>query len=146
MQASQVKSYSLSVDTIKDIPFDQYDQDFTFIVNGKEYKTSRIVADFLSPTVRKLHSVDGTIAHFTITTKEQSGTFDFSSILSLMSFGARDLSPEEARAFFEVMMKLGNKKESVKLAPAFSGDITVDSVFDRIKMKIVIAAEDDTDF
>lgn len=35
------------------MPFDKYEKDFRFIINVKENKTSRFVADLLSPFVRE---------------------------------------------------------------------------------------------
>ena len=44
-------------------------KDFTFHVDEKDYQTSRIIADILSPTIRKLHYTDGSVNEFTRTTK-----------------------------------------------------------------------------
>lgn len=38
-------SIQLKAESIKFIPIDKYDQNFTFVVNGEEYHTSRLVAD-----------------------------------------------------------------------------------------------------
>lgn len=39
----------------QNIPFDKYEKNFEFIVNGKRYQTSRIVTDLLSPIICQLH-------------------------------------------------------------------------------------------
>ena len=46
------------------IPLGTYEKDFTFIVNGKRHRTRRVVADLLSPLIRKLHYVDPSINEF----------------------------------------------------------------------------------
>ncbi|KAK8871588.1 hypothetical protein M9Y10_007322 [Tritrichomonas musculus] len=64
-----MKSISLNIEKLKDIPFNRYPKDFTFIVDGRRYQTPRIVADILSPKIRKLHCVDESINEFYINTK-----------------------------------------------------------------------------
>ena len=61
--------YSLSFNNLYDFPFDKYEKDFTFILNGQRYKTSRFVADILSPNIREMHLSDPTIDEFTINTE-----------------------------------------------------------------------------
>lgn len=61
--------FSLSSENLFDFPFDKDEKDFEFIVNGQLYKTSRFIADILSPKVRELHLVDPTIDEFCINTK-----------------------------------------------------------------------------
>ena len=90
---------TLSTDSIKEIPFDRYEKNFTFIVNGKEYKTNRFVADILSPKICHLHFTDETIDTFTITTKNESTNIDFSSFLSLINFHPKTLTKEELDYF-----------------------------------------------
>lgn len=81
MDKNKATLYSLDINVLRNLPFDKYNKDFTFIVNDKEYKTSRIIADILSPQNRKFHLADGTIDTFTIDTKEISDKHDFSEIL-----------------------------------------------------------------
>lgn len=40
------------------IPFQNYEKDFSFIVNGKEFKTTKFIADMLSPKISKYHLND----------------------------------------------------------------------------------------
>lgn len=44
---------------------------FTFIVNCEEFQTSRIISDFLSPTISQNHLIDPTNNSFTIKTKKK---------------------------------------------------------------------------
>lgn len=67
--------FSLSFNNIKSIPFDKYEKNFTFIVNGKEYETSRFVADILSPIVREYHFIDESMNSISIDTS--SNTRDY---------------------------------------------------------------------
>ena len=77
--------YLLGLKNWKGIPIDKYDQDFTFVVDGKKYSTPRFVADLLSPKIRKLHFTDASINEFVITTDSQSSQEDhFSDFLNLI--------------------------------------------------------------
>ena len=62
--------FLLNIDNFKSIPFDKYENNFTFIVNGNEWKTNRLIADLLSPIIRKYHYQDQTIDQFVINTEQ----------------------------------------------------------------------------
>ena len=86
------KSYlKLSESSIRKVPLCTYDE-FIFIVNGKEFKTSRIISDLLSPKICKLHLCDPTISQYSISTKYQG---DFSLILNLTSFEKQEYSVDD---------------------------------------------------
>ncbi|KAK8895388.1 hypothetical protein M9Y10_023851 [Tritrichomonas musculus] len=126
---------TLSTDSIKEIPFDRYEKNFTFIVNGKEYKTNRFVADILSPKICHLHFTDETIDTFTITTKNESTNIDFSSFLSLINFHPKTLTKEELDYFQNIFSILGNKTEFFKYSPKYEEN-TTDNVIDHLLSKI----------
>lgn len=44
MSGGKIK-FSLNINKIKLIPFGKYEKDFTFVVNGKRFQTSRFIAD-----------------------------------------------------------------------------------------------------
>lgn len=44
---SKNTNFSLSFGNMKGIPFHKYEKNFTFIVNNKQYETSRFIADIL---------------------------------------------------------------------------------------------------
>ena len=58
--------FSLSIKNLKDIPFEMYEQDFTFHLKGKNYTTTRFIADLLLPYVRQLHYSDKSRQEFYI--------------------------------------------------------------------------------
>lgn len=126
---------TLSTDSIKEIPFDRYEKNFTFIVNGKEYKTNRFVADILSPKICHLHFIDETIDTFTITTKNESTNIDFSSFLSLINFHPKTLTKEELDYFQNIFSILGKKTEFFKYSPKYEEN-TTDNVIDHLLSKI----------
>lgn len=65
-----------------DVPMKEYDE-FTFIVNGKSYKITKIVADLLSSKICNIHTTDPIFDDFSITTKNKG---DFSQIINLINF------------------------------------------------------------
>lgn len=88
------------------VPLQTYPKDFSFIVNGNEIKTSRLVSDIISPIICRIHSQDPTIDTFTINTTQQG---DFSHILELVNFGQINIPDNELEFFVEVIEILGNQ-------------------------------------
>ena len=106
----------------------KYDNDFAFIVNGEEFKTSRVVSDLLSPKIAKYHSIDPTIETFTINTANKG---HFELILNLINFIPNDVQENEIPFISEVIEILEN--ESIQLPnPNDSIKITEDNVFKEI--------------
>ena len=132
MSTSSKTSLKLFID-LKKIPFDRYRKDFTFIVNGEEYPTHRIIADLLSPKVRQFHFIDETVDTFTITTNEKC---DFNSIILFAITGEIQISKDELTNYCSIFMQLGNKDAFLQLIPQYDEKITIDNVFDSIKNKI----------
>lgn len=78
--------FILSPYILKGIPFDKYEQNFTFIVNDKEFHTSRFLADLISPIIRQYHTIDNTIDIFKLNFKEENSKLTFSDFLKIVSF------------------------------------------------------------
>lgn len=135
MDKNKATQYSLDINVLRNLPFDKYNKDFTFIVNDKEYKTSRIIADILSPQIRKFHLADGTIDTFTIDTKEISDKHDFSEILSLISFNPREIKEEDIDYYRQIFLLLGNEQECLNLCTNYSDEISINNVFELIRQK-----------
>lgn len=122
----------LGTETILNIPLQEYKEDFTFIVNGKMFKTNRLIADLLSPNICRLHSIDPTINTFTINTQAKG---NFSYVLNLIKFEQTEIPMNEVQFVSDVIEKLGNnsirfieKVQSVK--------ITIENVFTLIQKHI----------
>ncbi|KAK8842759.1 hypothetical protein M9Y10_025623 [Tritrichomonas musculus] len=135
MNSTAISNFALSIESIKEIPFEKYDNDFTFVVNGKEYKTSRFFADFISPRIRQAHFVDKTINKYCFNTIAKTTKIDFSSILSLITFQPTNLNQREVDYFIDIFSALGNKRELLKLIPQYNEEITTQNVFNRINKK-----------
>ena len=78
----------LQSDSISQVPIQIYEENFTFIVNGEEYRTNKIVADLLSPIISNQHRDDPTFSEFTIKTQSEG---NFQTILNLVSFEEKEI-------------------------------------------------------
>lgn len=109
--------------------YNKYEKDFTFIVNGKEYPTTRFLADLISPIILHYHFTDETIDKFYIYTSHPKGEHNFSEILSLINSDEIILTKDQFEYFIEIFIKLGNEKELHKLIPTNTSEITIDNDF-----------------
>lgn len=126
--------FTLSPKNMKNISFHKYTQDFTFIVNGKRYETTRIVADILSPYVRKLHFIDDSINEFSIKIKEIDQNCDyFLDFLNLCTFEIQNLDSQRQEIFSKYFYNLGNIEEYIRIHPDHSAALTIDNVIDRLQ-------------
>lgn len=106
-----------------------YNEDFVFIVNGKEFKTSRLVSELLSPKICQIHISDPTIDSFKITTKNSG---DFSHFLNLFNFNPVKISESEIPFISEVVEILCNK--SIFHSNSNNIELTVDNAISRLKL------------
>ena len=74
---AQRNQIQLDCSSILQVPLDKFPKDFTFIVNGKEYQTSRFLADIISPIIVQYHFTDEAINQFFINTSNQNNNIDF---------------------------------------------------------------------
>lgn len=122
------QSIKLQTSAILHVPLDKYDNDFTFIVNGQYFKTSKIVADLLSSKISSYHSIDPTISDITINTHFKG---DFQKFLQLQQFKEENISSIEEFLFIrEIIKELGTEK--VKIIE-YREDITIENVIERIE-------------
>ena len=112
----------LQTDCILNVPLLIYGE-FTFIVNGKEFKTSRLISDLLSPTISQIHKVDPSVNKFEIKTNYEG---DFSYILNLVGFNQITIPDKEFPFICEVIEILGVQSINIKDTKT---PITNDSVF-----------------
>lgn len=119
----------LKPSSILNVPIQSYSNDFTFIVNGDEFKTSRLVSDLLSTTISRIHSTDPTFDRYVIDTQQKG---DFSRFLQLLNFEEKAISENEIGFISEVIKILGNDSFDI-IECNQSNEVTVDNVFRLIK-------------
>ena len=124
-----MKQIKLQSSCILSVPLEIYGKDFTFIVNGEEFKTSRVISDLISPFISKIHSNDPAFDRFIINTKHRG---DFSHILKLINFKSNNYPESELPFLLDVIEILNNdyiELEDIKRKQ----EITVDNVFDNFQ-------------
>lgn len=103
------KSYiQLKTTSISNVPIQTYGN-FTFIVNGEEFQTSRLISDLISPLICHIHAVDPAVYQFYFNTKNKG---DFTTILNLVTFKRNEISYEE---IFLTLFKTTPLKYSISM-------------------------------
>lgn len=112
--------------SIFQIPFRNYPNDFTFIVNNEEFHTNKLVADLLSPLIARQHLIDPTFSQFTINTQEKG---NFQQILDLINFETQAIEDQSIPFISSIFDKLKIEKVEIKIT---ENNTTIDNVFDHI--------------
>lgn len=131
----------LDIEEFRKIPLEKYEKDFLFIVNGKELNTNRLVADILSPVIRRAHYQDSSLQKFIIKVedidteelKEVPLETYFDEFLKVGIFSKITLDSSHQKYFSYYFYALGNIKEYLRLQPKFFEEITIDNVLEKIK-------------
>lgn len=101
----------LEESSISHVPVLNYERDFTFIINGEKYETSRIIADLLSPKISNYHLIDSTINSYSINTEHRG---NFSIILNLVKFEEEIVEEAEIPFLLEILEKLAKTRKFIK--------------------------------
>lgn len=125
--------FTLGLQNLQNIHFDQYEKDFVFLVNGKRYETSRFVADLLSPIIRKLHYTDQTQNEFCIESKHHLGEDYFEEFLKFVNFEPKTIESSQICIYSEYFNALGNIDEYVKLQQVMIEEFTLDNIFAQLQ-------------
>lgn len=115
----------LQPEAVTEVPLHIYEQNFTFIVNKKEFITSYIISDLLSPIISRHRLNDPSFNTFEITTNHKG---NFSLILNLVNFKKQQISKDDFEFISEVLEKLGNNSINIIL-PDYDGKLTLDNEF-----------------
>lgn len=126
---------SLNIDAILQVPFDKYEKNFVFVVDGKKYYTTRFEADLISPLIRKMHFVDESLDSFIIDTRNQFQDCVFSDFLSLLSFKPHKVELKKQYFYKFLFALLENQEESEKYSLVLPDSITNENVLQRIHEK-----------
>jgi hypothetical protein len=65
----------LSTKGLNNMPMDEYDKDFTFVIGGFGHSCVQFVADFTSPKLSRLHSIDSTTSGLYLSIDDPHSTF-----------------------------------------------------------------------
>lgn len=105
-------SIKLRTDSILQIPIQNYQKNFTFIVNGKKYETNIFVADLISSKISKIHQADPTINEYFINTQSNG---DFNNVLQLINFESKSITDEELPFVREIIEDLCTEKIDINI-------------------------------
>ena len=134
-QITKKREICLDINVIKQIPFQKYKKDFTFIVDGTTFYTSRFEADLLSPLIRDLHFSNENLNSFSINTNNQFPNCNFSDFLSLLTFQPKTIDINLQLYFKYLFSVLGNREESEKIQLQYNESLSINNVIERIKQK-----------
>lgn len=128
----EINDFSLKTKCVKKLPFDIYEKNFTFIVNGKKYQTNRVIADLISPLVCQMHYSDSSNDEFFINfvNNNEDEKDYFEDFLSLCTFEETEINDVKRKYFIYYLYKLGNIDECIRLLQNTSETINEDNIFD----------------
>ncbi|KAK8850239.1 hypothetical protein M9Y10_018364 [Tritrichomonas musculus] len=133
--------FSLDLSNFKKVPLEKLEHNFTFIVDNKQYRVNRFLADLLSPTITNYHYQDESIDTFTITTIDKfdksetvstSNEDYFESFLNLYKHDEIHINQTQIKYYSEYFLQLGNIPEYLKLQGQLFDEITTDNVIDHL--------------
>jgi hypothetical protein len=116
------KTVWLSAKGLKNIQMNEYENDFTFIVGGFRHSCPRFVAQFISPRVSRLHSIDDTISTLEIAVEDNGR--NFSQLLS----GLIDISSSTKIFLISISAAL----ENTELYLSVQDELSVCNIIDRL--------------
>lgn len=82
----------LKESNILTVPIQTFESDFTFIVNGEEFKTNRLETDLISSKICRTHAIDPLFNTYEINTQYRG---NFSKILGLINFESNEINDDE---------------------------------------------------
>lgn len=95
----------ISPKAVLEVPLQIYENNYTFLVNGKEFKTNQLCADLISPKISHIHLTDPTNNKFIINTCQKG---NFLNVLNLLNFQSNEIDESELPFISEVIEILGN--------------------------------------
>ena len=122
----------IGIDNILRVQLDKFKKDFSFIINGKIYKTNSYVANILSPNISKMYAKNMKQRYYEIDT-EYNG--DFNRIIEYGEMKMVHIDDNEKPFFLNILKQLGNHDEYFLYNKEFQEKISYDNVIERIQIK-----------
>lgn len=113
---------------IKELSLHDFGPPFKFIVNDKEYQTSKIIACMISPKIRNKLTEDNAFDEYSINTGCNEGNFQ--PIIELIKLGQIEIQEEEVPFISLVLKELENNLIEVEIPEI---EITEENIFNLIK-------------
>jgi hypothetical protein len=133
--AQQMQGFqaTLSTQGLTNIPFHKYTQDFEFVVGGARHHCSSFVADFLSPKIARLHSVDASVCCCSLATEDENN--EFGQFLALGSGGEIEITSSNQIFISQVCLELENSELFDIIVEHLDSDLTLGNVFERLDVR-----------
>ena len=135
-----MNTFQLKTTLFQNIHMNKLENDFYFIVNHQIYSTNRIVVDFISPKISRIHETDYLLSNYSINTKYKG---NFERVLKYIYNGKIELNEEEKKYFLDIFYELENFEEFYNISPLMEENINQDNVIDKIKFKYEHSIKED---
>jgi hypothetical protein len=129
---------SLSTNGLSHVPIKESRNDFKFIVGDATYRCPSLIADFISPKIAALHSIDDTIMSFLIETDDSGGYFG--SIVELGRGKSIVLTELNWKIVGSMSKELGNMEIYEQILRVVEGELSIDNVVKRMNSLSEICA------
>jgi hypothetical protein len=125
-------SISLTTRGLAELPSNIYKNDFAFIVGDRRYDCPSVIADLLSPRLRRLREVDCSIDEYELDVDDSGG--NFAEFLSLAG-GATVVLTAESRLFYsQLCVLLENRELLLALLRGAPDGRAADTILPRLKI------------
>jgi hypothetical protein len=120
----------LSTKGFENIPISAYEENFTFLVGDAKYPCPSFVADFMSPRISQLHSIDLTVTEFRINAEDSEA---FSQLFSMMRGRAMTVDSSNRLSLLSICRQLLNAELFHAINSQLPEELTTENVLDRLK-------------
>ena len=105
--------------------FDRFEKEFSFIMNGKIYKTNSFVPNILTPYVSDVLEENMNIPFYQINTKYNG---DFNEVIKYGEMEPIIINQNERHFFVNVIKQLGNNNEIFQYCQELEGNISYENI------------------
>jgi hypothetical protein len=126
-------SIQLTTEGLGNIPNLGTRNDFAFIVGERRYMCPWYVANYLSPTIAQLQSMDPTISAFQIESIDTTGLFG--NILTLGRGGRISFSPSDQLFYVSVFRELGNSEAIRAILDCVESDMSISNAVQLYRLR-----------
>jgi hypothetical protein len=125
--AASPLSVSLSAKGLKNIH--KRDNDFTFVVGSRRYPCPSFVAEFLSPRIYDIHSVDDTLNEFRVEVQDPNAHFE--AFLGLSEGNSVSIDEGNRQTILEICIELRNSELYNGISACSTNEVQIGNVIDR---------------
>jgi hypothetical protein len=108
-----------------------YENDFTFMIGAARYDCPLFIAEFISPKVARILSIDPTIREFYV--EEEDPLHEFATILNLGSGCCARITESNSNVLKSLRCKLWNRELFDLISRHFEGDLSCENVIPRLQ-------------